>query len=122
MHEFSVVKELVEHVRRVAAEREDMDVIEVRLRKDSVLSGTAVQQAFELIVTDTPIADAQLVIEERQVRHVCPGCGFTQIVEAGHLLGHLYICPECDTAEELDEAHGLSILSVTFKEKEYANT
>ena len=121
MHEFSVVKELVEQVRHFAAEREDMGVIEVRLRIDSVLSVTAVRQAFELIVSETPLADARLVIEEREVRHVCPGCGFTEIVRAGHLLGHLYVCPECDTTEELDEAHGLSILSLTFQEKAYAN-
>jgi len=63
---------------------------------------------------NTPLQDAQLIIEELAVEHKCRNCGYKQTLTPDDLIGHLYICPECGESEEIDEAHGLQLLEVTY--------
>ena len=113
MHEYSIVEELVEKLCRQLKEQGIKRVEEIRLRRSTAFSGEALQQAYEMLVPDTPLENARLVIEEIIAEHTCPQCGLQETVTEEKLVGHMYICPQCGTPEPIDEAHGLELIEVT---------
>jgi hydrogenase nickel insertion protein HypA len=114
MHEFSVVQQLIEKLLEETKKRGGVRVKEIRLRRGSTFAEGPIQQAFEIMSENTPLQDAQLVVEEFSVEHVCDDCGYKQVLTPDDLIGHLYICPECGQSKEIDEAHGLELLEVTY--------
>jgi Zn finger protein HypA/HybF involved in hydrogenase expression len=117
MHEYSVVQQLIEKLLEEVKKRGGAVVKEVRLRRGSTFAEGPIQQAFEIMSENTPLQDAQLIIEEFAVEYKCGHCGFKQVLVPEDLIGHLFICPECGEAKEIDEAHGLQLLEVTFSEQ-----
>jgi len=114
MHEYSVVQQLIEKLLDEIKKRGASRIKEVRLRRGSTFAEGPIQQAFEIMSQNTPLQDAQLIIEELAVEHKCRNCGYKQTLTPDDLIGHLYICPECGESEEIDEAHGLQLLEVTY--------
>jgi Zn finger protein HypA/HybF involved in hydrogenase expression len=116
MHEFSVVQQLIERLLEEARRRGGAKVREVRLRRGSTFAEGPIQQAFQIMAENTPLADAQLIIEEFSVEHTCAKCNHKQVLTPDDMIGHLYICPECGNSHEIDEAHGLQLVGVAFAE------
>lgn len=113
MHEFGVAEELVREIARRAERDGVRHVREVRVRRSSVFAEGPLRQAFEILTLGTPLEGAALAVEEVSVEHVCEGCGRARRLTCDDLIGHVFICPDCGTAREIDEAHGLEVLGVT---------
>lgn len=112
MHEYSVVQQLVEGLLKELKGQGAVKVTEVRLRRGSTFAEGPLRQAFQLLGENTPLQGAELVIEEFSVTHTCEQCSHSHVVSAEDLLGHIFICPNCGTPKEIDEAHGLELLGV----------
>jgi Zn finger protein HypA/HybF involved in hydrogenase expression len=118
MHEHAVVAGLIDALSAQLAAQGIDRVAEVRVRRNSAFAAEPMKMAFQMLSPNTPLDGAALVVEEVSFRHICANgqCGYRQVVTADDLIGHLYICPECGTAEEIDEAHGIEVLSVTVND------
>jgi hydrogenase nickel incorporation protein HypA/HybF len=113
MHEYGIVRDLVERLLPELRSRGIRKVQEVRLRRSSTFAEQPLRQAFEMVAPGTPLEGARLAIEEFSERVACAGCGRERDITADDLIGHLYVCPDCGVAREVDEAHGLEVLGVT---------
>ena len=111
MHEYGVVRELVERI--LAALQDGPGVKEVRVRRCSTFAEGPLRQAFEMLARGTPLEGAALEVEELVVEVTCGQCGISRTVTADDLVGHFYICADCGAAREIEEAHGLELLAVT---------
>ncbi len=118
MHEYSVVQQLIEKLLKELQSQGIQQVKEVHLRRGSTFSTGPILQAFQMLTPDTPLQKAELVIDDFSVAHRCASCGQTQALSAEDLIGHLFICPNCGTAAEIDEAHGLELVGVTVEDAE----
>jgi hydrogenase nickel incorporation protein HypA/HybF len=114
MHEYSIVQDLVEKLLHEMDEKGATSVKEIRLRRGSTFAEAPLQQAFLIMTENTPLEGAELVIEAFNVEYKCASCGYTQVVTSDDLIGHLYVCPECGEAVEMDEAHGLELLEIVY--------
>jgi hydrogenase nickel incorporation protein HypA/HybF len=114
MHEYSIVQELIERLLTDINSRGINAVKEIHLRRGSTFAEGPLQQAFLIMSENTPLEGAQLVIEEFEVEHKCPSCGDTRVITADDLIGHLYVCPECGGADQVEEAHGLVLVDVKY--------
>jgi hydrogenase nickel incorporation protein HypA/HybF len=114
MHEYSIVQELVEKLLSAMKEKGASSIKEIRLRRSSTFAEAPLQQAFLIMSENTPLEGAELVIEEFNVEYKCASCGHSQIVTSDDLIGHLFVCPECGEAVEIDEAHGLELLEIVY--------
>jgi hydrogenase nickel incorporation protein HypA/HybF len=114
VHEYSIVQELVERLLADINKRGISSVKEVHLRRGSTFAEGPLQQAFLIMTENTPLDGAQLVIDEFEVKHTCPSCNDTKVITADDIIGHLYICPECGAADQIEEAHGLVLLDIKY--------
>jgi Zn finger protein HypA/HybF involved in hydrogenase expression len=73
------------------------------------------RQAFQMLAGNTPLQGAELVIDEFSVKHTCETCHHAYVTSAEDLLGHLFFCPDCGRPAEIDEAHGLELVSMTIE-------
>lgn len=92
MHELSIAMSVVE-VAAEEAERHGGRVAAVHL-KVGALAGVvagALRSAFELAREGSPLAGAELVIEEVPVAVYCPVCATERVVAFPQL-----VCPDCD--------------------------
>jgi len=118
MHEFSVVQELIE---KLLAEMKSLGycgIKEIYLKRGSTFAEGPLHQAFQIMTENTPLDNARLIIDEFNVEYTCKKCGYMQTLTPDDLIGHLFICPECGEAAEIDEAHGLELVRVVYLEKE----
>jgi hydrogenase nickel incorporation protein HypA/HybF len=95
VHELSIALSVVEVATEEAARRGGARVAAVHL-KLGALSGVvadALRAAFDLAREATPLAGAELVIEEVPVVALCPACAAERAVEFPQL-----ICPVCGAA------------------------
>ncbi|MHB9133711.1 MAG: hydrogenase/urease maturation nickel metallochaperone HypA [Armatimonadota bacterium] len=113
MHEYSIVEQLIEQLQHHLGHLGITRVEEIRLRKNSAFAEGPIHQAFAMLSPGTVLDGAHLCIEETLYKSTCPSCRQTHDVTTDDLLGHIFICPTCDTPQEIDEAHGLEILSIT---------
>jgi len=114
MHEYSIVQELVEKLLAEISKKEITAVREVHVRRGSTFSGESLQQAFIIMTENTPLDGAQLIIEDFNVEQKCQACGYTQIITPDDLIGHLFVCPECGAAIEIDEAKSLQFIKIVY--------
>lgn len=112
MHEYSIVEDLVNQLKKELESKGAEKLQSVRLRRGSAFSEGALIQAFEMLTADTPLEGAELIVESYSVEKTCPNCNFTETVEADDLVGHLHICPECGFGEQINEASGLEVLDI----------
>lgn len=113
MHEYSVVQQLVEKLLVELKVQGVTKVERVHLRRGSTFKEDPLRQAFAMLSDNTPLAGAEVIVDEYAVEHTCASCGHTQTVHADDLIGHLFVCPTCGTPKEIDEAHGLQLVGVT---------
>ncbi len=114
MHEYSIVQELVDKLLHQMEEKGIASIKQVHLRRGSTFAEAPLQQAFLIMTENTPLEGAELVIDAFNVEYKCKSCGHTQVVTSDDLIGHLYVCPECGEAVEMDEAHGLELLDIVY--------
>lgn len=112
MHEYSIVENMIKQINDQLTEQGIEKVNSLRLRRSSTFSAGALQQAYEMLTPGTPLADAELIIEELHVEHICPNCQHKAFITADDLVGHNYICDQCGYSDYVDEAHGLELLSI----------
>ena len=92
MHEVSLVAELVEACEQAAA---GVTVRTVRVLHASAIPEDAVRQAFELLTTGTPLADARLELTSFDIEFRCR-CGFVGHPDHDALdAGPFSECPSC---------------------------
>ena len=117
MHEYAVVEQLVEqvlrHVRRQG--RREARVTQVHLRLGSIFAAGPLQQAYQVLTVDTPLAGSTLVVEEAHLQQQCDACNRPQEVTPDDLLGHLFFCPACGALQEVDETRGVELVGVTME-------
>ncbi|HEY3416309.1 MAG TPA: hydrogenase/urease maturation nickel metallochaperone HypA, partial [Armatimonadota bacterium] len=113
MHEYAMIQDLVDHVQRHLSDQGIGRVLSVRLRMGSSFLEGPVRQAFEMLSAGTMLEGAELEIDEFAFEETCANCGATQTVTTDDLIGHIFICQACGAGQQLDEAHGLEIISVT---------
>ncbi len=111
MHEFDVVKSLIDELLPKLKEQGVKRVTEVRFRRGSTFSEEALYQAFSALSRGTLLEGARVEVEVTQTKFRCP-CGHEQVITADDLIGHMFVCPECGRAQEIDEAHDLELLEV----------
>ncbi|MCS7266072.1 MAG: hydrogenase/urease maturation nickel metallochaperone HypA [Armatimonadetes bacterium] len=111
MHEFDVVKSLIDALLPELEGKGVRKVKEVRFRRGSTFSEDALMQAFESLSQGTVLEGAKVEIEvlEKSIR--CR-CGHHQVVTSDDLIGHIFVCPLCGQTQEIDEAHDLEMLEV----------
>jgi hydrogenase nickel incorporation protein HypA/HybF len=114
MHEYSIVQELVERLLKEMKAKGASSIKTVRLRRGSTFAEAPLQQAFLIMTENTPLEGTELMVEEFNVEYKCKSCGHSQIVTSDDLIGHLFVCPECGEAVEMDEAHGLELLEIVY--------
>ncbi|HUU45207.1 MAG TPA: hydrogenase maturation nickel metallochaperone HypA [Acidobacteriota bacterium] len=118
MHEYAIVEQLVKDVTARLQSEKGGRVKAVQVRRGSTFAEAPLRQAFQMLTADTPLQGAELIVTEFAVRATCGGCGHSQEITADDLIGHLFVCPSCGTSEEIDEAHGLELTSVTIERPE----
>ena len=116
MHEYSVVQQLIEKLLAEVASKGYSGVKEIHLKRGSTFAEGPLQQAFQIMSENTPLQDAQLIIEEFKIDYKCEKCSYAQTLTPDDLIGHLFICPECGETREIDEAHGLELVKVVYAE------
>jgi hydrogenase nickel incorporation protein HypA/HybF len=109
MHELGIALEIMNIVEDQMSKRSLDRLKEVGVRVGS-LSGVdpeALSFSFEAATIDTPLAGAELVIEQIPVRGACRSCGKEVEVD-----DFVFMCPHCDSrdieitqGQELDVAY-----------------
>jgi len=117
MHEYSIVQQLVEKLLAYLKDNGVRKVKEVRVRRDSTFAADALQQSYELLTQGTALEGAALVIEDFAVEHSCSACGHKQTISSEDLIHHVFFCPKCGAADEIEEAHGLKLIDVTVADE-----
>jgi len=111
VHEFDVVKSLIEELLPKLQEQKVKRVTELRFRRGSTFSEEALMQAFSVLSQGTPLEGADVKVETVETKFKCQ-CGHEQTISADDLIGHMFVCPQCGRAQEIDEAHDLELLEV----------
>ncbi len=117
MHEYGVLREVLDHVLKELKRLGGPRALEVRLRRGSALDEGALRQAFACVVAGTPLAGARLVLEDYCEVAPCEGCGREQRIAPETLRGDLFTCPACGATRHVDEARSLEVLGVVLEEK-----
>lgn len=112
MHEYSLVESLIGQLARDLHEKNVQSVRSLRLRLGSTMTEASVRQAFTMLVPGTPFQNSQLFVDPFDVMHTCPICARVDVIHHDDLLGHVFICPDCRTAMEIDEAHDIRVTEV----------
>lgn len=92
MHELSITQSLVDAVIERTGERSVMGV-HVRVGQISGVLPDALRFCFEVVCAGTPLAGAELVIDEPAGRIRCRSCGMDFVLE-----DRLLLCP-CGSAD-----------------------
>jgi hydrogenase nickel incorporation protein HypA/HybF len=93
MHEMGIAQEIIDIVRAsIPADQPHARVIRIHLKvgKLSALVAESLRFCFGVIVQDTPLAGAELAIEEIPVTARCDGCGHQWTLEKP-----VFVCPAC---------------------------
>lgn len=119
MHELAAVGDVIDAVVAGVAEHQPCRVEVVRIRRGSTFAEEALLQGFEILAAGTPLEGARLEVEIVN-RIVECACGRSPVVTADDLLGHMWVCPVCGHAEEIDEHADLEVIDVTLTRLEPA--
>lgn len=115
MYEFSNVERLVKQLNDKLSNNGSHHVNQVHLRRGDVFSDTELRKAYDTLTDNTPLHEAELVIDRGEFVHYCDDCGLTQTISESDLVGHLFICPECSGTMKFDESKDLELIEVKFE-------
>ncbi|MGM0594748.1 MAG: hydrogenase maturation nickel metallochaperone HypA [Pseudomonadota bacterium] len=114
MHELSLCRSLLQQVGDIAAQHHADSVSRITLRIGP-LAGVEIpllESAFAVARTETPAAEAELVIERPPLRIHCTACAREAATELPHLL-----CPHCGSDQtRLVSGDELLLVSVSVAE------
>lgn len=116
MHEYSIIEQLVEDLLAWCQSNAVQRIKEVSIRRNSTFSEDSLHQAYQMLTENTMLEGSELIVEAVEVEQACRSCGHSQVVTVDDIIGHLFVCPECGAYQEIDEANGLEILSVTVSD------
>jgi hydrogenase nickel incorporation protein HypA/HybF len=114
MHELSIALSIIDLAAEEAQRHGDVRVMEIHL-KLGVLSGVvkeALESSFQFARENTPLEEAQLVIEEVPVLVSCATCRTTRPVVSPQEL----FCAECGTpSPDVVSGRGLEIVALEIQ-------
>ncbi len=113
MHEYSLMESLLAQLSRDLSAKDVHAVRSLRLQLGSTMSEEPIRQAFVMLAPGTPFQDSVLHVEPFDITHTCPICSRVDVIHHDDLLGHVFICPDCRTAMEIDEAHDVRVAEIT---------
>jgi Zn finger protein HypA/HybF involved in hydrogenase expression len=109
VHEVGLVAELVD---AAVAHAGDRPVALVRIRYATTIPEDVLLQAWEMLVADGPLADAELVAEPFDVRLRC-ACGFDGALGHDDVIGPGQgICPGCGELRAIPPTPELELVEV----------
>jgi Zn finger protein HypA/HybF involved in hydrogenase expression len=111
MHEFGVTETIIRRLVNQLRRDHISKVRKITFRRRSDFSEEILRQTFDLLRVDTPLANAELVVEIRVLYITCV-CGYSSRVNGESLVGHIFMCPNCGSLREIDEAHELELAEV----------
>ena len=111
MHEFGVTETIIRRLLNQLRRDHISKVRKITFRRRSDFSEEVLRQTFDLLRVDTPLANAELVVEIRVLDITCV-CGYSSRVNGESLVGHIFMCPNCGSLREIDEAHELELAEV----------
>jgi len=100
MHELSMAEAIVETVLDVAKKNDAQEVVEVTIEvgKLTMLNPEQLKFLLGVLIEDTLLEDAEIIIEEVPVEIKCRNCEFTGLANtdgSDHYLA-IVLCPKCD--------------------------
>ena len=115
MHEMSLMQQVIDEINRQLDEQEadKTKVREVRLKVGAldIHSEAAFRQAFELLVTSTPLERARLDLTVEPARLVCAACGHEAALAEGEIDPHdpspYVVCPKCGAVCTIQGGRGV---------------
>ncbi len=111
MHEFDIVKSLLDELVPQLQQQGVKRVVALRFQRGSTFSEDALRFAFASLSQGTILEGAELIVETVETPFQC-ACGFQKVLTHDDLIGHMFICPQCGQTQEIDEAHELALLEV----------
>ena len=111
MHEYAAVEELVGVLTRQVTARGVGRVASVRLRRSSAFDPAALAQAWPIAAAGTPLAGAAVEVTVADLTFACC-CGERRVITADDLIGHMFVCPACGRAGDVDGSHDLEVVEV----------
>ncbi len=114
MHEYSLIESLLAQLTRELCAKNVYTVRSIRLRLGSTVAEEPIRQAFTMLTPGTPFQNTVLNVDPFDITHTCPTCSRVDVIHHDDLLGHVFICPCCRTAVEIDEAHDVRVTEVTI--------
>lgn len=102
MHDHRAIEALMERL----AGREH--VAEVRVRAGPAYEPEALEQAYEMLTRDTPLAGSRLAVERADLE--CAECGTA--ADLTDLAGGILLCPSCGTVSRPERLERLEVLTV----------
>ena len=110
MHEVGLVAELVD---AAVARSGGLPASLVRVRYATTIPEDVLRQAWEMLVADGPLADAQLAAEPFDVALQC-ACGFDGALGHDDVIGPgQAVCPECGELRAIALTPELELLDVS---------
>ena len=115
MHELAIAQSILEHIENAVQPNEIPYVTKIVVRIGSLTDVVpdALSFNFDVIKMDTPLAKAELVIEEQAVTAHCLTCGCDFKVEA-----YFFVCPKCSSGQvEVTAGEELDIVYVEIEDE-----
>ena len=116
MHEMGIALQIIDiATASIPPEHEGAEIVTVRLKigKLSAVVPESLRFCFGVAARDTPLAGAELLIEEIPVRGWCKACGHAWTIE-----GPAFQCPRCESGRiDLTSGRELDIESIELAEE-----
>ena len=109
MHDQHAIQALIDRLTAAGLE----EVTEVRIQAAAIFSPEALQQAYEMLTQDTPLAGSQLVVTEWEHECACPACGHSWKVERDDVEGHVVVCPSCGAICPFESGAGIEVIGIS---------
>jgi Zn finger protein HypA/HybF involved in hydrogenase expression len=113
MHDHVAVTALIDHLTRGSVPAEG--IAEVRVRAGASYSREALEQAYEMLVQDTPLEGSRLVVEPTRDEHACAACGNRWLVTPEDVAGHVLLCPSCGVPSAIEHGAQLELVDVAVR-------
>jgi Zn finger protein HypA/HybF involved in hydrogenase expression len=111
MHEFGVTESIIQQLLAQLQREKVTSVKRVSFRRSSAFSEEVLRQTFKVLSGDTPLANAELIVDVAVLKITCP-CGYESVINSEDLVGHMFVCPKCGAVREIAEAHDLELIEV----------
>ena len=116
MHELSIARDILDIVNQYVAPEQMNAVRSVRLKvgKLSGIVPESLEFCFSAVVSDTPLAQANLEIERIPTRAECPDCGNSFLID-----DPAFLCPRCgSTSIRVVSGTELQVVEIELADQE----